>query len=99
MPYRHGLHAYFILVQVLHVPDLALRISHPDRSRPTNMANRKTTEVVTRNEEYTTGFIAGVSGVWVTANPYVVNSFEWLSWTAGWTKGRFHYMDEGWVVS
>lgn len=63
------------------------------------MARRQNPEVITRNEEYCTGYIAGAAGIEITKNPYVVDSFEWLSWIYGWQAGRFHYMDEGWSFS
>ena len=78
---------------------LALRISSPHGNRATNMVNRKTTEVVTNNNEYTEGFIAGATGLWITKNPHIHNSFEWMSWQQGWFIGRAYYMDEGWVIS
>ncbi len=56
-------------------------------------------EKITRNEEFTDGFAIGAAGYWITENPHKVNSFEWMSWNAGWLKGRMYYMDEGWVVS
>ena len=84
------------MVQVSTVAYFALRIHRSDWGRADNMANP---EVVTRNEEYTAGFIAGVAGQWVTKNPYIHNSFEWMSWQQGWFIGRANYMDEGWVIA
>jgi len=56
-------------------------------------------EVVTNNKEYTEGFIAGATGFWITKNPHIHNSFEWMSWQQGWFIGRAYYMDEGWVIA
>jgi hypothetical protein len=56
-------------------------------------------ETVTRNEAYTDGFVAALSGLFITANPYGRDTFEGMSWCAGWHKGRLHYLDEGWVVA
>jgi hypothetical protein len=85
------------LDQVSALADVSLQFSHYTDSG-TNMANRKTTEVVTRNEEYTDGFVAGAAGQWVKENPHIPDSWEWMSWQQGWFIGRAYYMDEGWVI-
>lgn len=62
------------------------------------MANRKTTEKVTENHYFNTGYKRAVMG-YGYQNPYVAESFEWMSFMAGWLAGRKYYMDEGWAVS
>lgn len=56
-------------------------------------------ETVTVNNEYTDGFESGAAGCWATENPHTPDSFEWMSWVAGWTKGREYYLDEGWAYT
>jgi len=63
------------------------------------MANGKSKEVVTTNSEYTNGFVAGAAGHWFIKNPHIHNSFEWMSWTEGWIRGREYYLDEGWPMT
>lgn len=98
-PSRLGFHVYFLLAQVSCLSYLALWILHHHCYWTTNMANRKAPEVVTNNKEYTDGYLAAAIGLSWRDNPYTSDSWEWLSWDAGWHKGRQFYLDEGWSVS
>lgn len=92
---KYGISVRIILDHVFCMAD-AIWILHAHSSSTTHMANRKTLEKVTANPNFVDGFIAGSKGYWADRNPHKANSFEWISWSAGWLRGREYYMDEGW---